>query len=181
VIIVGIMIIMLNPTDGVVNLLLKLLGGKGVAFLQDSRWFRTVYILMVVWQGTGFGAIVYLAAIVGVDPQLYEAAIIDGASRLQRIWHITIRGILPTIVIMLILRLGSALNLGWYEVLLLQNDLNADVSEIIQTFVYKRGIVESNYSYATAVGLMMSVISLMLIVVSNWVARRSTDGDIYLF
>ena len=181
VIVVGILIMLLNPTDGSLNLLIKAFGGQPVAFLESRAHFRTIVVLMSAWQGTGFGAIVYLAAIAGVDPELHEAAVIDGAGRFARVWHITIMSILPTIVIMLILRMGAILNIGWYEVLLLQNSRNMSVSEIIQTFVYKRGIIDADYSYSTAVGLMMSVISLIMMLASNWISRRLTENEIYLF
>ena len=116
-----------------------------------------------------------------MDSELYEAAIIDGAGRLARLWHITVKSILPTIMIMLILKIGTILNIGWMEVLLMQNNVNSSVSEVIQTMVYKRGLINANYGYATAVGLLMSIVSLVLMVVSNGVVKRLTDSEMSLF
>lgn len=136
---------------------------------------------MTLWKGTGFGAIVYLSAIAGVAPELYEAAIIDGAGRLKRVWHITVKEIMPTIMIMFIMRVGTILSIDWMEVLLMQNDVNSQVSEILQTFVYKRGLINAEYGYATAVGLMMSLLSMTLMILANQVVKRATDSEMSLF
>lgn len=181
VIIVGLVVLMLNPTDGIVNNLIRAFGGESISFLERPQWFRFVYVAMSLWKGTGFGAIVYLSAIAGVDQELYEAAIIDGAGRMKRMWHITVKGIMPTIMIMLIMRVGTILNIDWMEVLLMQNKVNMQVSEIIQTFIYKRGLINAEYGYATAVGLMMSTLSMTLMIGTNQVVKKATDGDMSLF
>jgi putative aldouronate transport system permease protein len=181
VIIVGLIILMLNPSDGVFNNMIRTLGGQPISFIEDPRWFRTVYVCMTIWQGTGFGAIIYLSAISAVDSELYEAAIIDGAGRLARLWHITVMSILPTIMIMFILKIGTILNIGWMEVLLMQNNVNSSVSEVMQTMVYKRGLINANYGYATAVGLLMSVVSLVLMLVSNGAVKHLTNSEMSLF
>ena len=181
VIVVGLLSMLLNPADGVVNRLITAAGGETVNFLGSTKWFVPVYIGMGIWQGTGFGAVVYLSAISGIDSGLYEAAILDGAGRFARMWHITIKSILPTIAIMFILRLGGILNVGWMEILLMQNTRNAGVSEVIQTFVYKRGIINADYSYSTAVGLMMSGLGMIMILLSNFVVRKLTHSEMSLF
>lgn len=181
VIIVGLIQMLLGPTDGVVNNLIRALGGKTIYFMEEPDLFVPIYLAMGVWQGTGFGAIVYLSAISGVDAELYEAAVLDGAGRFARMWHITVKSIMPTIAIMLIMRLGGLLNVGWMEILLMQNTMNLSVSEVIQTFVYKRGIIDADYSYSTAVGLMMSVIGFILIVASNLIVKKLTDSEMSLF
>lgn len=181
VIIVGLLMLMLNPSDGVINNIIQSFGGQPINFIEDPKWFRTIYVSMTIWQGTGFGAIIFLSAIASVDSELYEAAIIDGAGRMARLWHITFKGIMPTIMIMLILKMGTILNIGWMEVLLMQNNVNGSVSEIIHTMVYKRGLIDANYGYATAVGFLMSLLSLVLMLTSNNTVRRMTDSEMSLF
>lgn len=181
VIIVGLVVLMLNPTDGIINNLIRAMGGEAISFLERPQWFRFVYVTMTLWKGTGFGAIAYLSAIAGVAPELYEAAIIDGAGRLKRVWHITVKEIMPTIMIMFIMRVGTILSIDWMEVLLMQNDVNSQVSEILQTFVYKRGLINAEYGYATAVGLMMSLLSMTLMILANQVVKRATDSEMSLF
>ena len=181
VIIVGLVVLLLNPTDGIVNNILRSLGGESISFLERPEWFRFVYVAISLWKGTGFGAIIYLSAIAGVDPELYEAALIDGAGRLKRLWHITVKSILPTIMIMLIIRVGSILSIDWMEVLLMQNNVNAQTAEIIQTFIYKRGLINAEYGYATAVGLMMSSLSLVLMVTTNQIVKKTTGGEMSMF
>ena len=131
------------------------------------------------WQGTGWSAIVYLCALTSIDPSLYEAAIVDGANRMQQTWHITLPGIRSTIVIMFILQLGRMMNVGFEKVYLLQNDLNLGVSEVISTYLYKKGIVNANYSYSTAIGLFNSVINFSLILISNTVSRKVGEVSLW--
>lgn len=181
VIVVGLVTMLLNPADGIVNQALVYMGFNSVNFLGTPALFVPVYLSMAIWQSTGFGAIIYLSAISAIDPELYEAAILDGAGRFARIWHITVKTILPTIAIMFILRLGGILNVGWLEILLMQNTMNLSASEVIQTFVYKRGIVGADYSYSTAVGVIMSVIGMVMIIGSNRVVKKMTDSEMSLF
>ena len=190
VIVVGIIGMLLNPTDGIVNQIITSLGRQPVNFMGTPGLFIPVYLGMGIWQNTGFGAIVYLAAISGVDAELYEAAVIDGAGRFSRMWHITIKSILPTITILFILRLGGILNLNGMDILLLQNPMNLSASEVIQTFVYKRGIAgvsatgggaSVDYSYAAAVGLMLSVIGFLMVLLSNIIVKKLSDSEMALF
>lgn len=181
VIIVGLVNMLLNPTDGIINQAVRALGGDTVLFMEEPGLFLPVYLTMGIWQGAGFGAIIYLAAISGIDAELYEAAVLDGAGRMARMWHITVKSIMPVIAIQFIMRLGSILNVGWTEILLMQNPMNIEASEVIQTYVYKRGIVGADYSYATAVGLMMSLIGFALVIGSNAMIKKMTDSEMSLF
>ena len=146
VVLVSMLSIFLTPSSGFVNKLIETAGGKAIAFMGEPRWFRTVYVASGVWQGTGWGAIIYLAALGGVDPSLYEAAMVDGATKLQRVIHIDLPCILPTIVIMFILNMGNLLNVGYEKSYLMQNSLNITVSEIISTYTYKIGLLNGKYS-----------------------------------
>lgn len=150
----------------------------GINVLGTEGAFPTLYVLSGVWQGVGFSAIIYIAALAGVDPQLHEAAIIDGATILQRIRHIDIPSILPTIVILLILNMGSILNVGYEKVYAMQNQNNIGVSEVISTYAYKVGLVGSfpDFSYSTAIGLFQSVVGLLLILLTNWIADKLTGN-----
>jgi putative aldouronate transport system permease protein len=168
-------------SNGSINSFIALLtGGQSILFFQDPAWFRFLYMTMIVWQGTGFGSIVYLGALSAIDTELYEAAFIDGAGRLARIWYISIKGILPTIAMMFIMRMGGFLGIAWMEVLLLQSDLTIESSEVIQTYMYKRGLVEASFSLGTAMGLMMSIIGLMLLLVTNQISKKLSDNEIYM-
>lgn len=171
----------LSPAGGVVNELIKAFGGEPIIFLQESSWFRPIYFALAIWRYTGYDSIVFFGAISGIDQELYEAALIDGASRMQRIWHITLKCIMPTAAIMLILKVGKILNLCWQEILLMQNDLNLSVSEVIQTFVYKRGVLQADYSFATAVGLCTSLFSLVMVLLTNYAANKLSDHEVSMF
>ncbi len=152
-----------------------------VAFMSDPRWFKTIYVVTGIWQNAGWGTIIYLAALSGVDPALHEAAVVDGATRLQRTRYIDVPGIMPTAVILLILNTRRDMNVGFEKVFLLQNPLNLTSSEIIQTYVYKMGLASSlpDYSFATAIGLFNSVINLLLLVTVNAVARRLGETSLW--
>ncbi|MBB5835790.1 ABC transporter permease [Kribbella italica] len=181
VIVVGIMVMMLDPSVGVVNQLLVFLGGSPVDFLGNSDYFRHVYVWSGAWQTLGYSAIIYLAALAGIDPQLHEAAKVDGASILRRVWHIDLPGVLPVTITLLILNLGSILSSGFEKVLLLQNNLNLGVSQVIDTYVYQVGLQSSipQFSYAAAVGLFKSVIALILVLLANWLARRVAKQSLF--
>ena len=174
VVIVGMILQFLATRGGIVNALIGLAGIEAVNFMGEPAYFKSIYVWTEVWQETGWGAIIYLAALSAIDPELHEAAIVDGASRVQRIVHIDIPGILPTVTILLILRFGRVLFVGFEKVLLMQNPLNLPSSEIIQTYVYKIGLVSAipNYSYAAAIGLFSAVISFVLLVLVNQFAKR---------
>lgn len=165
--------------DGLINNLLQVVGVKPIAFMSDPKWFRPIYILSDVWQGTGWGSIIYLAAIAGVDQELYEAAKMDGASRLKQIWHVTLPGIVPTIVTLFILRVGKVMSLGYEKVLLMQTPLNLDTSDIISTYVYRRGLQDMAYDFSTAVNLFNSAINFALILITNAISRKVSETSLW--
>jgi putative aldouronate transport system permease protein len=178
--VVGIVFLILSPQGGIVNILLaQLLGVEPRYFLADQRWFRTIYISSGVWQSLGFSAIVYLAALSAVDQQLYESATIDGASRLRKMLSISLPSIRPTITIMLILAVGHIMSVNTEKVLLMQLPMTYDVSDVIGTYVYRRGLVYFEYSYGAAVGLFNSLINVAFLVVSNTLARRFADYSLW--
>lgn len=172
VIVYGILYALLSESSGLVNVLLRAAGRETVPILTNDAVFRWLLVFSDVWKDSGWGAIIYLAAIAGIDPALYESAQIDGAGRLRRIWHITLSGIRPTIVIVLILRMGSVMDAGFDQVYNLYNVQVYSVADIIDTWVYRTGLEQMNFSLATAVGLFKSAISMALLVSVNAVARR---------
>lgn len=157
---------------GLINHLSVLLGGKAVDFMGKAKYFRLIFTASGVWQYMGFNSIVYLAALNSVDPQLHEAGIVDGATRVQRVWHIDLPGILPTIVILLILNCGRILSVGFEKVYLMQNPSNLKYSQIISTYVYEMGLKKQDVSYGTAVGLFNSVVNFVLVMAVNTLAKR---------
>jgi len=179
VVLVGMMHIFFSPSVGIVNHAIDALGGERQVFMADSAWFRPLYVGSRVWQGTGFAAIIFIAALSAVDPTLYEAATIDGASKWHRIWHIDLPTIIPTIIIMLILAMGQVMSIGFEQVFLMQNPRNTAVSEIIATYVYRMGLLESRFSFAAAVGLFNSVVNFVLLVIVNWIARRLGNTSLW--
>lgn len=180
VVVVGLVKI-LFASDGMGMLLIKTLTGKTPRLLAEAKYFRPVYLMMGVWQSTGYESIIFIAAMSAINPECYEAASVDGASRLQRIWHVTLPGIMSTIIILLIMRMGTLLGSSYTTILLLQTELNESVSETIQTFVYKRGLQQSDFSYATAVGFFQSVVSFAMVMLSNLISKKATDGEYKIF
>jgi len=172
VVMVGILVIFLTPETGIVNQIVQAFGGQSISFMTEPSWFKPLYVLSGVWQQMGWSSIIYLAALSGVDPQLHEAARVDGATRLQRIWHINLKCILPTIVILLILNTGSILSVGFEKVFLMQNDMNLESSDVFATYVYRSGLLGAQYSFSAAVGLFSNVVNFIIIVAVNYVARR---------
>jgi putative aldouronate transport system permease protein len=179
VVMVSIIMLFLAPRLGFVNVAMNYLGMDAINFLGQPGMFRSIYVWSDIWQTAGYSAVIFLAALAGVDPSLYEAAKVDGASRFQKIRHIDLPGILPTITIIFILNVGSVMSLGFEKIYLLQNPLNKINSEIIATYVYQIGLLNANYSFATAVGLFNSCINLMLLVVVNRVAKRLSNTSIW--
>lgn len=181
VVMVGIIMEFLSPRTGIINAFLELLGFQSINFMGVPEYFKSIYVWSGVWQGTGYGAIIYLAGLAGIDPTLHEAAIVDGANKIQRVWHIDIPGILPTIVILLIMNTGQILNTGFEKILLMQNPLNMRTSQVIDTYVYQVGFASQivDYSYPTAVGLFKSIINLILLITVNKVARKLTDNSLW--
>lgn len=171
VVIIGIAMNFLS-TDGSVNFILQSLGGPRINFLIEPRFFRPTVIVTEIWKEAGWGTIIYLAAISGIDPQLYEAAVVDGASRFQRMRYITLPAIAGTIMVLLILRLGRILDNGFEQIYLLSNSLNLDVADVFETFAYRTGLQEGRYSFATAVGIFQSLIGLILLLATNTLSRR---------
>ncbi|MBP1176431.1 putative aldouronate transport system permease protein [Paenibacillus sp. PvR133] len=179
VVLVGMLNVFLSPNSGIVNHIITLFGGDPIMFLADEGWFRPLYILSGVWQETGFATIIYLAALAGVNPELHEAAIMDGASKWKRVMHVDIPSILPTIVILLILALGNIMGIGFEKAFLMQNDLNYSTSNIIPTYVYEIGIQKAQYSFSTAIGLFNSVVNIILIITVNRIAKKLTETSLW--
>lgn len=171
VVLVGMLNVFLSES-GIINQLLNLLGLRSVPFLSDAGMFRHIYVWSHIWQRTGYNSVIYIAALAGVNPELHEAAIVDGANKLQRILHIDLPAILPTAIILLIMSTGNMLSLGFEKVYLMQNDLNLGVSEIISTYVYKIGLLNAQYSYSTAIGLFNNVINLVVLLTVNKIADK---------
>ena len=166
-------------TNGIINDLIVYLGGERSNLLINPSLFRTIYIVSGIWQSVGFNSIIYLAAISGISPELYEAAVIDGAGRWKQILHITIPSIAPTIIILFILQIGNLMNVGFEKVLLLYNDSILETADVISTFVYRKGLLEFNYSYSAAVGLFNSVINCILLVVANFTSRKVSETSLW--
>ncbi|GGO01488.1 ABC transporter permease [Saccharibacillus kuerlensis] len=179
VVLVGLLSLFLSPSSGLLNLMIVAFGGEARPFLTEPGWFKSLYVWSGVWQGMGWGSIIYLAALAGIDPQLHEAAKMDGASRLRRIWHINLPGIAPTIVIMLVLNVGTVLGVGFEKVFLMQNSLNMETSDVIATHVYRSGILGAQYSFSAAVGLFSAVINFIMLVSVNRIARRISGNSLW--
>ena len=179
VVMVGMLIQLMNVRTGFVNKLISAVGGTPVDFMAVPGLFRTIYVWSGIWQRMGYSAIIYIAALSNADPSLYEAAIIDGASRLQKIVHIDIPTIVPTITLLLIMSLGNVMSVGAEKVYLMQNNLNLLTSEIISTYVYKIGLISGQFSLSTAVGVFNSVINFILIVIVNAIAKRVGETSLW--
>lgn len=180
VVVVGIIIMLFSPTNGVVNLLLERVGGTPIDFLSAGM-FRHTYVWSGAWQTLGYSAIIYLAALAGIDPEMHEAAKVDGAGVLRRIWHIDLPGILPVTITLLILNMGQILSSGFEKVLLMQTPNNLSVSQVVDTYSFQIAFRSQipQYSYATAIGLFKSVISLIMLLLANWLARRVAKQSLF--
>ncbi len=180
VVLVGMLQIYLSPRNGLINIILnKLFGIDPVFFMASASWFKTIFVFSSVWQNTGWAAIIYLAALTAVNPELHEAAVVDGASKLRRIWHIDIPAIMPTIMILLILNVGNMMSVGFEKVYLMQNSLNLSSSEVIQTYVYKSGLLGAQFSYAAAVGFFNAIINFAFLVSINSLAKRMKQQSLW--
>lgn len=173
------LIVDFSAVNGVFNDVIGALGGTRISLLTKSNLFTPIYVLSNIWAGMGYGSIIYLAAIGGINSELYEAAMLDGAGRLRQTWHVTLPGLMPTIVTMLIMRIGNILNVGYEKILLLMNDANREAAEVISTFVYQKGLVEASYGYSTAVGLFNSVICLIFLVLANTISRKFSETSLW--
>lgn len=178
VIIAGMIMEMLSA-NGIINQMVEWFGGDRTIFLQRAEWFRTIYVASGVWQTTGWGAILYLAALTNIDPNLYEAAAIDGAGRLKQTWHVTIPGIMPTIMTLLILNIGNFMNVGFEKVFLLYNPLTYETGDVISTYLYRIGLGSANFSYATAIGLAQAVVGFVLVMGANLLSRKLTNRSLW--
>ncbi|WP_425348933.1 ABC transporter permease [Halalkalibacter urbisdiaboli] len=179
VVIVSIGYVILTLDNGLINGILQGLGLPKVNFLMNADWFRPIYILQVIWREAGWGTIIFLAAIAAVDPQLYEAAKMDGANRFRQMWHITLPAIRSVIVVLLILKIGDVLELGFEHVYLLLNASNREVAEIFDTYVYTAGLKQGQFSYSTAVGFFKGIVGLILVMVANKLAKKAGEEGIY--
>ena len=178
VVLVGMLAIFLGD-NGIVNVALNALGAEGIPFLSSGNLFRSVYTWSGVWQGLGFSSVIYIAALAGVDMQLHEAAIVDGASIWQRIWHIDLMEIRPTIFVVFIMGLGGVINVSYEKILLMQNPLNLATSEVLSTYTYKMGLINSDYGFSTAVGLFNSLVSMVLLFWANRTTRKLAGYSIW--
>lgn len=179
VVLVGMMMQMMDLRTGILNHLLELVGIDAINFFGNAKLFRHLYVWSGVWQTMGYNSIIYVAALAGVSPELQEAAIVDGASRLKRILHVDIPAILPTIIIMLIFNCANVVSIGMDKIYLMQNSLNTSVSEVISTFVYKIGVVNANFSFSTAAGLFQSLVSFILLVAVNQICKKVTETSLW--
>ncbi|MFO3716410.1 ABC transporter permease [Anaerococcus cruorum] len=175
VVIVGMLVSFLSPSTGIINHIIAAFGGDRHAFLEDPKWFKTIYVLSGIWQNTGWNTIIYMSALAGVNPELHEAAAIDGASRFQRLLYINLPALVPTMIILLIMNFGSIMSMGYEKILLMQNPLNMAASNVISTFTYQQGLIDANYSYAAAVGLFNAAINAILLLSVNKITRKVTD------
>lgn len=179
VIVVSLTYVLLTTQGGIINELIAGLGGSKINFLLDPDWFRPLYILQVIWREAGWGTIIYLAAISAIDPQLYEAARMDGANRIRQLWHITLPSIRSVIIVLLLLKIGDILELGFDHVFLMLNAMNREVAEIFDTYVYTAGLRQGQFSYSTAVGFFKAAVGLVLVMFANWLAKKYGEEGIY--
>lgn len=175
----GLIILFLQRESGIFNVIRIALGAEGYDYLSDPKWFKTIYVVSGIWQSMGWGTVIYLAALSSVDPQIVEASLIDGASRLQKIWYIDFPTILPTIIILLLLNTGNFLNVGFAKILLLQNSLNMEASDVISTYVYRVGVEGAQFSYTTAIGLFNSVVNVTILVTMNKLVSKYSETSLW--
>lgn len=178
-VIVGGIFIRLIDVNGIINDLISMLGLERISFLTESRYFRSIIVWAAIWKEVGWGMIIYLAAIAGINPNLYEAAVVDGANRWRQMWHITMPALLPAIVVLMLLHISNLLDTGVEEVLMFLNPLVRDVGEVLDTYVYRVGLLEARFSYTTAIGFFKSVVGLLLVMGVNTLARKTTGESIY--
>lgn len=179
VVLVGMINLILSPRSGGINTIIATLGGEKINFMGEPALFRHVYVLSGIWQNIGWGSIIYLAALSGADPQLYDAARVDGANKFQRILHLDIPILIPTCVTMLILNCGHILTSDTQKVLLMRNNMNISTSQIIGTYVYEAGLVKQQYGFSTAAGLFQSVVNMIMLVAVNWISRRISENSLW--
>lgn len=179
VVLCGMVIAFLTPDTGIINNIIVRLGGSSIDYMGKEQYWRTIYVVSDIWKNTGWSSIIYLAALSGIDPQLHESAQIDGATRLQRMWHINLPGIRQTIILLFILDCGKIMSVGFEKAYLLQNALNMPVSEIISTYVYKTGVRGGKFSYTTAIGLFNSVINVIMLLLVNRISKAVSETSLF--
>lgn len=179
VVVAGLVVNFLSPSYGLINQIIQKLGGEKIYFMMEPKYFRTIYVLMNAWKETGFASIVYIAALTSVDTQLYEAAVIDGAGRWKQTLYVTLPSILPTIITMLIMRIGNMLLLGYEGIILLYQPSTYEVADIISSYVYRSGMLETQYSFAAAVDLFNGIVSLILVMGANRISRKLTETSLW--
>lgn len=173
------MVVTFVASDGPVNRVVEFFGGTRYPWLQRAEWFRPIYVLSGIWQGAGWSSVIYLAALTAINPELYEAAVMDGANRWQRVRYITLPGIAPTVTVMFLLNMGQMLNVGYQKVLLLYTGATYETADVLGTYIYRRGIISADYGFATAVGLFQSLVGLAFIVGSNALAKRLSETSLW--
>lgn len=179
VVLVGIVVNFASPQNGIINEIIKFFGGEPIFFMVEPKWFKTMYVFSDLWKQMGWSSIIYIAALSGINYELHEAAMVDGATRFQRILHINIPGIMPTVVILLILAVGRIMGVGFEKIFLMQNDLNMEASDVISTYVYRAGIIDGQYSFSAAVGLFNSIINFILLISVNKISRRVSETSLW--
>ncbi len=180
VVLVTMILAFLSPRSGFINIIIKnYLGREPIFFMAKNELFKTIYVFSGLWQNMGWAAIIYIAALSGISSELHEAAVVDGANKLQRTIHIDIPGIMPTMVTLFILNMGSIMNVGFEKVFLMQNSLNLDASETISTYVYRVGLIGADFSYSTAVGLFNSVINFAMLIIANAISKKITEIGLF--
>ena len=179
VVMIGLIFLFTHPSKGIINHAIASLGFERIPFMSQPEWFRFVYIVSGIWQNSGWGAIIYIACLSGIDPEQHEAAMIDGASRLRRIWSINLPGILPTIIILLIMDIGKMLSLDYEKIYLMQTPLNLGVSEVLSTYIFKTGIEQGQFSYSAAIGLFLNIINLVLLIIFNKLAKSVNETSLW--
>lgn len=173
------MIVNFLMVDGMINRLIEFIGFEQIHFLTKAQWFRTIYVASDMWQRTGWGTIIYLAALTAIDPSLYEAATIDGAGRWKRMLYVTLPGLAPVITILLLLNIGEFLSVGYEKVLLLYTGSTYETADVIQTYVYRRGLLQSDFSYASAVGIFQSALAFVLVLSANKIAKKVGETSLF--
>lgn len=179
VVLAGMLVTFLSPSSGIINFIIQALGGQPVDFLGKAEWFKPIYVLSGIWQTSGYSAIVFIASLTSIDTSLYEAAAIDGCGRIKRLLNVDIPAILPTVVTMFILNVGKIMNVGYQKILLLQNSLNTSASDVIQTYVYRMGLANGLFDFATAVGLFNNIINLILLLLVNKISRQVAETSLW--
>lgn len=179
VVLVSMVTMLLSPTTGIINNLIASLGADKINFMSEAKWFRTIYIASGIWQATGWGSIIYMAAISNISPSLYESAVIDGAGKLRQITDITLPGIMPTIITLLLLNVGNILSVGFEKAFLMQQPVIYETADVIQTYVYRQGMISANFGYATAIGLFDALVGIVFVIGANALAKRFGETSLW--